>query len=94
MSVAVKWDGQGPKRECLLLVQHEGVTEWTHFDWRDADAEPDGEGGWNGNPDEYFSESIGWTVARNSDPWRTSDDFEPSADFVVTHWAELPEVTS
>lgn len=96
---ATKWDGIGPKSECLLRIiwKDSGDAEWMHFEWRDADASgyDDGEGEFSHNPDEYFNDASSVTIRQSSDGWMGFSkyfDQVDGADFTVTHWAEIPEI--
>jgi hypothetical protein len=88
------WDDIGPKRDCLLrLVWSDGSGEWSEFVWRDADAEPDGEGGWNGHPDGYWQKSSDLSVNESHDWGSYTGKFDHFSDlFTVSHWAELPAI--
>lgn len=90
MSKANIWDGVGPERECLLRVRwnNSDDAEWIQFDFQSADGEYT-EDGLVGNRDRYRNESATLYV---TDVVDYGPNRYESEDFVVTHWAEIPEV--
>jgi hypothetical protein len=85
----MKWDGIGPKTECLLRVTwaDDSKSEWMHFTWRDDDGDFDGES-WSYTHEGYVNESSTISITKSCD----GDVFDNvnGADFSVTHWARLP----
>lgn len=97
MTRAIPWDGVGPKDECLLRVvwKDSGTAEWIHFEWQDADGEPDGEGGWSYTYPGYINDASSISIHEGSDGWMGGsgkfDDIQ-GADFTITHWSPKPVV--
>ena len=88
---AFVWNGVGPERECLLRVRwnSSGESEWIQFDYQYADGEYVGEDmSLEGHPNRYRNESATLYVTEN----HGTGDYK-SDDFIVTHWAEIPEVS-
>lgn len=87
---ATKWDGVGPKRDCLIRVvwNTDGDAEWIHFEYQEEDCDDAIDG--NPHPERYWNDPSTIGLHWNGDYYTDGTAFEPDFLAIPTHWAELP----
>lgn len=97
MTRAIKWDGVGPKDECLLRIvwKHDSSIEWLHVTFDSADYDWEEDGGYHGHPNQYVARS-GDIRIRQRPLLRQMDwsrEYVSEGDqFIITHYAALPAI--